>query len=304
MKGQKCAAFFGAVGMVFMVLDTGTAVSAATEGIGMCFRQLIPSLFPFLVMSGLLMDALQGFALPFLSPLERLCRIRPGSGSILLTGLLGGYPVGARAVYSCYQTGNLTREEAERMLGFCSNAGPSFLFGIVGPFFSGPVVPWILWAVHILSAILVGVVLPGGSGKDPKAGTPQKVSVPNVLEKAVRTMALICGWVILFRVILGFLDKWVLWMMPPWCRVILSGILELSNGCLMLDRIRSFPLRFLASGMILSFGGLCVAMQTMAICGDLGIGRYLKGKALQMLIFLVLSVPILVFAEAVHPCAW
>jgi hypothetical protein len=185
------------------------------------------------------------------------------------------------------------------MLGFCSNAGPSFLFGIVGPFFSGPVVPWILWAVHILSAILVGVLLPGGSRKAAQTGTLQKVSVPNVLEKAVRTMALICGWVILFRVILGFLDKWVFGVMPPWCRVILSGILELSNGCLMLDRIRSLPLRFLAAGMILSFGGLCVAMQTMAICGDLRIGRYLKGKALQMLLFLVLSVPILVFAEAI-----
>lgn len=297
MKGQKCAVFCGAAGMLFMILDTGTAISAASEGVGMCIRQLIPSLFPFLVMSGFLIDALQGSSLPFLRPLERLCRIRPGSGSILLTGLLGGYPVGARGVYSSFRAGNLTKEEAERMLGFCSNAGPSFIFGMVAAFFENPMVPWVMWGIHILSALLTGILLPGSSGTVQQIGKPSGISVTNVLEKAVKTMAVICGWVILFRVILRFLNRWVLWMMPPWCRVLVSGILELSNGCLMLENVRSLPLRFFIAGVMLTFGGLCVAMQTMAICGELGIGSYLKGKVLQTVIFFALSVLFLMMTE-------
>ena len=48
-------------------------------------------------------------------------------------------------------------------------------------------------------------------------------------------------------------------------------------------------MRFLAASTLLSFGGICVLMQTRAVTGSLGIKSYLKGKLLQALISLILS---------------
>ena len=78
---------------------------------------------------------------------------------LLLTGFLGGYPTGAQCVSQARSSGKLTKAQAERMIAVCSNAGPSFLFGMVSQMCTESSMVWLLWAVHILSAVLVAVLL-------------------------------------------------------------------------------------------------------------------------------------------------
>ena len=72
-------------------------------------------------------------------------------------------------------------------------------------------------------------------------------------------------------------------------QVILTGLLELANGCCELEKIANDGLRFMAAAVMLSFGGLCVAMQTLSVTEKLGLGSYLPGKLLQTLISLMLA---------------
>ncbi len=277
------------VGLLVLILDAKTGIQGAAEGLALCFKSIIPSLLPFFVLSILITNSLAGERIRVLQPLERLLRIPKGSGSIFLIGILGGYPVGAQSVAQSYKNGSIRKIDAQRMLGFCSNAGPSFLFGIVACKFSRMEFAWALWLIHILSAVLVGILLPGGSNAQTKCSPSKDISMTDALQKAIRILAAVCGWVILFRVVIAFITRWILWIFPDWVQVFVCGILELANGCCALDRMTNEGLRFIVCSGMLAFGGLCVCMQTASVTGELGFGQYFPGKVMQCGISVVLS---------------
>ncbi len=275
--------------MMLLILDSKTALSGAEKGIELCIRSVIPSIFPFLVLSGVLTSAMSGMKLSVLGRVGRWMGIPQGAEGIFLTGLLGGYPAGAQSICQAWKSGHLPRESALRMLAFSSNAGPAFLFGMLGTRFFEGWIPWALWGIHIASAIAVAILLPGKEKADRPIVSAPLLSFSAALKQAVQTMGYVCGWVILFRVILAFLDRWFLWLLPTSARVAVYGCLELANGCLALDLLESAGLRFVLASGILAFGGICVAMQTSSVTGELGMGMYLPGKLLQTLLSLTFS---------------
>ena len=168
MKSRSLAVgLAAAAGMMVLILDSRTAVEGIREGIDLCLKTLIPSLFPFFVLSILMTGNLSGRKLQVLRPIGRLCGVPEGCDSLIVTGFLGGYPVGAQSIALAWEQGVLSQEDAKRLLGFCSNAGPAFLFGVVGPAFDTAWVPWLLWAIHMASALIVGTLsrAPSGSSK-------------------------------------------------------------------------------------------------------------------------------------------
>ena len=277
------------VGLLLLILDAKTALFGASEGITLCLRSVIPSLFPFFVLSILLVDALTGLSIPILRPIGKICRIPSGAEPLLAVGMIGGYPVGAQSVSHAYQKGQLSEKAARRMLGFCSNAGPAFLFGMIAAKFPNLWMAWALWGIHILSALFVGVLLPGKSERPIHISPDQQCSVADALKKSITVMAGVCGWIVVFRVILSFLSRWFLWLLPDWSQVAITGVLELANGCCALDRIENIGLRFIVCSGILSFGGICVSMQTCSVIDGLGMGWYLPGKLMQGLISVFLA---------------
>lgn len=281
-----------ALGMLMMILDTKTGIYGASEGVRLCTQVLIPSLFPFLFLSVLLTGSLAGKRIPILQPLSRFCGIPQGAEVIFLTGLLGGYPSGAQAVTQASESGCLSQKQAERMLGFCNNAGPSFLFGIIATQFSSKSYVWVIWLIHILGAVFTAAILPNKSTDQITISSSTPINIPQAAKKALVSMAQICGWVILTKVMLCFLDRWVFWILPNSLQVFLTGILELANGCWSLSKVSTEGSRFLICCGILSFGGLCVLMQTVSVTGKLGFGMYLPGKLLQTGFSLLLGYPL------------
>ena len=289
MRRQTITAIFSATGFLLLILDAKTALLSASEGITLCLYTVVPALLPFFFLSMMLTASLMGRTLPLLRPIGTICKMPEGSESILLSGLLGGYPSGAQTIAQCWQSGYLQRDSASRMLGFCNLAGPSFLFGIVAQQFSSARSALLLWLIQILSAIATAMVLPEKPQAKVDASLEKTTSPTQILQSSIRIMALICGWVVLFRVILGFLRRWFLWMLPIPLQVMLCGILELSNGCCELVRISSEGLRFvLASGM-LAFGGVCVTMQTASAAHGLDLSGYIPAKLLQTILCLIFA---------------
>lgn len=282
------AALSAAAGMAVLILDGHTALQAASMGIDLCLRTVVPSLFPFLFLCKLLTDSLWGKSYPFLKPLGRKLGIPEGGESLLIAAALGGYPVGALALGEGYKTGTLKKEDAEHLLTFCSNAGPAFLFGMMSSLFPDRGTPWILWGIHLLSALMAGLLFRRETTQK-TVFSPSNPSVSQTLAHTVKTMGVICGWIVLFRILSDFLTRWFFWYFPEELQVLMTGLLELSNGCCALSRIEDPGLRFLAASVLLSFGGLCVAMQTASVIGSLSIRPYLLGKVAQTIFAASLS---------------
>lgn len=288
MKKTLFRGIFAAAGMLMLILDSRTALQGAQEGIDLCLRAVIPSLFPFLVLGSILASSV-GKGGGFLRPLGRLLSIPEGTEGIFLTGILGGYPTGAQAVAQAWQRGQLSKEDANRMLTFCSNAGPAFLFGILGTKFSNLTTVWALWGIHILSAIAVARLQPHIKCNQKVIIEGRSVTLTQALRRAVGTMGYICGWVVLFRIFLSFCSKWILWAFPASVQIGFSGLVELTNGCCNLDAITSESIRFVLCSALLAFGGICVTMQTASVIGALSLGAYLRGKMLQTAISIALA---------------
>ncbi len=292
MRAKHWKTVIYAFAMIVLILDSRTALSGGSEGLRICLMSVVPALLPFLVLSVLLTATLSPGHSGILRPLGRFCKMPPGSEGLLLLGLLGGYPSGAQAVTQAYHGGSLSREDARRLLGFCSNAGPAFLFGIAAGAFPSAWMPWAIWAVHILSAVVTGALLPGGALSSAAHIAPKPISLSRAVEQALGILARVCAWIILFRVLIAFFDRWFFWLLPENLRVLLCGILELANGCLQLSRVTDLHLRFILTSFFLSTGGICVTMQTLSVTGDLGLGSYLPGKCLQGVVAVVLSLVI------------
>ena len=277
-----------ALGIFILILDSKTALDGAAAGLELCLKTVVPSLFPFLFLSNLLTHALNGSALPILRPVRRLFSMPENTEALLIPAFLGGYPIGAQCVATAYENGQLSTGEANRLLTFCSNPGPAFLFGMAGRFFPKWWMIWLLWGILLFSAFLVSRLFPCGVRRS--GGTVSTPIGVSPMKTAAAVMGSICGWVIVFRVLITFLDRWFLWLLPGYLRLTLIGSLELTNGCCSLGQIEDISLRFVLAAGFLSFGGMCVTMQTMSVIRGLSLKQYLKGKLLQTLFSLILSI--------------
>lgn len=276
------------IGMLILILDSKTALEGARVGLDLCIRTVIPSLFPFFVLSMVLSSSLMGAPMPWLRPLGALCGLPKGAESLLIPAFLGGYPVGAQAVAAAWKDGRLSRQDAQRILAFCSNAGPSFLFGMVASMFPEGKIPWLLWLIHIAGAVITAILLPGKAASSVTIPAGKEVSLSDALGRTISVMAGVCGWVVLFRVLIAFLERWALWLLPMTVRVVFIGLLELSNGCCDLWKIPELSVRIFAASLMLSSGGVCVFMQTRSVTQGLSLKYYIIGKLIQTTVCLVL----------------
>ena len=110
--------------MAGLLRHSGPVGEAVRQGVALCGRSVIPSLFPFFVTVSF------AVACGFFSLLRQL-RL-PLNAAVFLLGAVGGYPVGGRTVGELYRAGTISRRQAEALLLYCNNAGPSFILSIAG----------------------------------------------------------------------------------------------------------------------------------------------------------------------------
>jgi len=106
-----------------------TCAEALRQGLALCGGSLLVSLFPFLVVSALIMRSGAGEVLGVLLwPVVRCIGLRSRSaGSVLHIGLVGGFAPAAAAAAEAVRSRELTPQEASALLPACICSGPSFV---------------------------------------------------------------------------------------------------------------------------------------------------------------------------------
>lgn len=304
-KYRSFAPLMAVLAMLALIMDGAAATDGALQGIELCIRTVIPALFPYLVLSIYLTGQLSAMKLGWLRPLGRLMRLPQNAEIIFLIGLLGGYPMGAQSIRQCFDRGILRREDAQRMLFFCSNGGPAFLFGIGGRLLDDPRHCWLAWLVHILSAVLVSLAIPAHPPQPAGLPDTKAVSLTEAVRRSAGVMAVICSWIVLFRILLAYMDRWLLCRLPPMPGILVSGLLELTNGCAKLAQLSNAGHRFFLFTSMLGFGGICVGLQTAAVLSGSGlsVGPYFLGKLAQAALSMLMSMLLFpnILPRKLHP---
>ncbi len=237
------------------------------NGLFFCADALIPSLFPFMVLSSAACKTLSFKGKRFNNITKKLFGISGNAFFAVITGIFGGYPVGAVSIRELYKSGAISKSEAEKTAYTAFGAGPAFLISFVG--------------IRLLNSIEIGVILltsqiaavitisffskhyikhDYNSNNEIKIENHNNILVTSVSD-AVKGVMEMCGMVCLFSAILSLTEKHF--------GVYANLLLEVTSACNKLCAQKNVTLLAFAAG----FGGICVHFQVFQILKDIGIRK-------------------------------
>ena len=269
-------------------------LQGAQSGLALCINAVIPSLLPFLLLSSCLIKSNFSRPLGFLLSkiLSPVTGLNPQECVCLITGLIGGYGAGAKAVKESYDNGMLTKSEAEALLSFANNAGPLFVIGTVGiSFLSDKNAGVFLYFVQVITALLCASLF--CTSKTIKTSTlkkewlfykKNKPSTGRLVAQAAASSGIaiinVCVFVISFSAALA--------VFPEDDFLFLKGITEVTRGCAEAARLSQNPLPVISA--MLSWGGLSVHFQANALCGgELSLKKYYAGRVVASIISFIIA---------------
>lgn len=248
--------------MLLLLLKPNIMAEGIAEGLLICGNVLIPSLFPFTILSVFLLEC--GVVEKYINkPLIF-------SVFVFILSVIGGYPIGAKITASAYERKIISNDSAERLLNVCVNAGPAFIITVCGKvIFGSTKLGILLFLAHILGSITLFVLNSKRLSKmeftanHKISHNPSEAFVSSVAT-ASASLINICSYVILFSGIIKFVDNNTI-----------SGFLEISNAVLNIKNV------YLIS-FLLGFSGACIILQVISI------GKAFINKPLKLLLYRVL----------------
>ena len=120
--------------LTMFLSKSDTSAEYMKRGLKICFETLIPSLFPFMVISEILSrtGACEPLSRLMKRPMKALFRIPGEAVEAILLGIICGFPVGAKVAFSLYIQGDISKKDCEKLLSFCNFPSAPFMIFAVG----------------------------------------------------------------------------------------------------------------------------------------------------------------------------
>lgn len=293
--------------MFGIIVEPTNSIESAKEGLYIWLNLLLPSLFPFIFISNLLISfGFVKFIGRFLEPIMRPIFKVPGSGIFpFLISILSGYPVGAKLSASLRKKNTISKVEGNRLISFSSTSGPLFILGTVMIGMLGINEAPLFVLPHYLAIVTVGFFFrfygrKNNNYKKIKNINDEKFktlgdSMGLAVKDSMNSMLLIGGYVIIFTVIINLLlDSSVfnytilgisssLKINPDLVKGLLAGIIELTNGCYIVSNLDiDLIYKVLIINFLIGWGGFSINSQAISFISqtDLSVGIYLLSKIL------------------------
>ena len=285
---------------VLVLRNSEAAIEYIGRGLTLCARTVIPSLFPFMVLSELLVSSGAGEALGrlFSRLMQWLFGLSGAGASALFLGSMCGFPVGAKTAVGLLDRNAISKRECEHLLTFTSNPGSSFLITGVGmSLYGNRHLGVLLYATVLGSSFFVGFLarffLRRGEEPAEHPHFPSGLHIGGVetftgaVSSAATGMLTVCAYVVFFSALTGALG----------CAVteggggaagytILSGLLEMTGGISLAATLPDPRWGLILTAVFAGWSGISVHCQVMTLCGGRGLSfkPYLLAKAVQSLL--------------------
>ncbi len=249
-------------------------------------RTLLPSLFPFMIISGIISHiSFQGT--------QGAKKKRVSILSAYLVGVFCGFPIGAKLVIDLYNQNTITKSEANRLFPLVNQTGFSFCVLALGErMLENIKVGMYLYLTMLASSLFVYFLLPINDKTHEQNSRittkTQDFSLVTLIQNSTLNIVYIIGYLLAFSIPSSLIQT----LIPnKMISTVLCMPLELVSG---IEAVRSslgsgtFFLPSLA--FVLSFGGICVGMQSEMVIGNQGLSmkNYYIRKGLQGVIAFML----------------
>lgn len=281
--------------LLFLLIQPREALSASRDGMKLWLNILIPTLLPFLILTGILLHTrgIEHFFSPLAPFWKKVFGLSSPGAYVLLLGKLCGCPMGAKLASDLYCAGKINRTEAHYLLTFCCNPSPAFLTGYLcetclGGRTKSSLIFLLLLASDICCMLFFRFFIfrnrtvspEQPTKKETSESTPPGTIVDVSIMNGFETITRLGGYILLFSILAAVIRHY--WPFEAALRYLLLGITELTTG---LSGLASsglpYSTRFLCSMMMTSFGGLCILAQTRSVLKkDLSILPYFAAKCL------------------------
>lgn len=306
---QRIITLFCICLLLFLLVHPEEALLSAKDGMSLWLNVMIPTLLPFLILTGILLKT--GNIPQLLEPLAPFWKhffgISPAGAYVLILGFLCGYPMGAKLAHDLYINHQISQREGEYLLTFSCNASPAFIFSYLSQnILEGKIPPHSLLLI-LLSADFVcmlffrflvyhGNTVSSVKSEYRKKETYQDDSTGVILDVSImsgfETITRLGGYILIFSLLFtGFYHYW------PFCsqnKILLTSPIELTTGLHQIAQSAfSWKIKYITSMTLTAFGGFCVMFQTKSVLEEkLSILPYIFAKCLNaslVFLFLVLS---------------
>lgn len=311
----------------FVLLFPQESFRAAGSGLLLWYETLVPTLFPVMILSHLLLSSNLAFVLAgrIARPLTVLLSISPSGAYALLVGFFCGCPMGAKVLSDLRKNEQISQIEASYLAAFINNISPAFLtnflvirhledHSLILPtlviLFGAPLL-YGLFSNHRYRTRMEkaarnarAIHINRSDARNAKdthtdhSGAKNKASAPAItfamvdasITDSICSITKLGGYIILFAIFTAMIDA--LPITSPYIAAVLSGITEISGG---IHRIAALPLPFSWKYLLLiaasAFGGLCCTAQSaqMLSCIGLPLKSYLAAKVSVTVIAVIMA---------------
>ena len=286
---------------VLVLRNSDAAIEYMGRGLTLCARTVIPSLFPFMVISELLVSSGAGeaFGRLFSRLMRWLFGLSGAGASAVFLGSMCGFPVGARTAVALLDRNVISKSECEHLLTFTNNPSSAFLITAVGvSLYGNRRLGVVLYATVLGCGFFVGFLarffLRRSEEPSEHPHFPSGLHIGGVetftgaVSGAATGMLTVCAYVIFFSALTGALGCAVEGGGSSWelGYTLLSGFLEMTGGIGLASALSDREWGLILTAVFAGWSGLSVHCQVMTLCGGRGLSfkPYLLAKAVQGLL--------------------
>lgn len=284
---------------LLLFLDSETASEQMKRGMRICFDTLIPSIFPFMVISELLVrsGACEPISRIMRRPMEFLFGVSGECASALVLGIVCGFPVGAKVAASLCSRGEITKKECENLLSFCNYPSAPFMIFAVGEgMFGSRDIGIFLYLTVLLSGLLLGIIfrpkdVKSGITKDKKATLKDENTFSlfsSSVVSAAASVISVCAFVTFFTCFVGCISSLFGADTSSPMRGLLFSFFELTSGCAACASLDEPRLAIIFAAAAGGWSGISVFLQIYTLTRiegeDISLLPYIKSKAASALL--------------------
>lgn len=275
--------------MCYMLCFPHASVQGATCGLLLWYRQVLPALLPFSIISYIFIES--NYLTTFCKKIHGYTRkILPISSTGIypfVTGFLFGFPLGSKIVGQLYEKQQLSQKEAQLLLSVSNNISPVFIMNYIVDENIGIhafVIPALvcIYLPPIIYAMILSRIRPCNNhnikNQAPRSQITFKIIDAGIMN-GFETMLKLCGYIVIFSILCTCYQLTPAILSP--IMLIGSSILEITNGISLICTNIHLPIyRFLLCNTLTAFGGLCSIAQTNAMIShtNLSVQKYILDK--------------------------